>query len=68
MLGTARSTSRLTAVMYGTTMIARMMPAASMPIPYGGPWKSGRNPRVLPSTGCTQTLKSGARTKMPQSP
>src|SRR5207247_1306605 len=31
--------------MNGTIMIARMMPAASMPTPYGGPWKSGRNPR-----------------------
>src|SRR5207249_4648205 len=42
-LGTATSTSRLTAVMNGTTMMARIIPAASIPTPYGGPWNSGRN-------------------------
>ena len=66
--GTASSTSRLTAVMNGTTMMARTMPAASIPTPYGGPLNSGRNPRVAPRNGCSHVRSSGARTKMPHSP
>ena len=44
--GTAMSTSRVTAEMYGSTMIARMQPAASMLGPYAGPEKSGRSAEV----------------------
>jgi len=35
--GTAINTSRATAAMYGSTMIARISPAASMLCPYIGP-------------------------------
>ena len=33
------------------------MPAASMPTPYGGPWKKGRKPSVLPSAGWTHVAQ-----------
>src|SRR5439155_271820 len=59
-LGTATSTSRLTAVMNGTTMMARIIPAASIPTPYGGPWNSGRNPSVRPSIATTRPISTSA--------
>ena len=49
-------------------MMARIIPAASMPMPYGGPWNSGRKPSHPPSAGCTQSRSHGTSTKMPQSP
>src|SRR5919201_994930 len=54
--------------MYGTIMMDRMTPAASMPTPYGGPWNNGTNPNQRPSAGCTQPRNHGTSTKIPQSP
>ena len=66
--GTAVSTSRVIDAMIGTIMMARMMPAASMPMPYIGPVKSPVQPRVLARNGSTYSRSSGASTKIrPQS-
>ena len=68
--GTASSTSRDTAEMYGSTMIARMTPAASMLGPYAGPVKNGVAPRssVSRRNGITCSRSSGSSTKIPHSP
>ena len=42
--GTATSTSRVIEAMIGMIMIAKMIPAASMPMPNGGPVKSPVQP------------------------
>ena len=55
--GTISNTSRITEAMNGITMIDRMMPADSTPMPFGAPWNSGprihRSPNILVSSGCT---------------
>src|SRR5581483_6186279 len=55
--GTTSNTSRITEAMNGITMIARMIPAESTPIPIGGPRNSapasGISPSVAVSAGCT---------------
>ena len=66
--GTVLRTSRETDETIGTSMIARIMPPASSPIPYGGPLNSGSQPSVLPSAGSTALRSHGAITKMPQRP
>ena len=68
--GTASSTSRVTAEMYGRHMIARMSPAASMLDPYAGPENSGNTPRCSVSrrNGITYSRRIGMRTKIPHSP
>ena len=49
--GTARSTSCVTEVMYGTIITARIIEAVSKPIPYLGPWNSGKKPNAADSAG-----------------
>ena len=55
--GTISKTSRITEAMNGMTMIDRMTPADSTPMPLGAPWNSGprihRSPKILVSAGWT---------------
>ena len=68
--GTASNTSRDTDAMYGSTMIARMIPAASMLGPYAGPEKSPvlSRCRVSRRKGITGSRSTGRSTKIPHSP
>ena len=66
--GTARRASRDTAEIVGTTITARMTPAANLSEPIGVPWKIGRNPRVAWTAGSMTLRIVGARTKIPQRP
>ena len=68
--GTAISTSRETAAMYGSTMIARISPAASTLGPYAGPAKKGVDPRCSVSRrkGISPVRSIGTRKKTPQRP
>ena len=56
--------------MYGSTMIARISPAASTLGPYAGPAKNGVAPRCSVSrrNGITCSRMSGTRTNTPHSP
>ena len=65
--GTASSTSRQTALMYGRIMMARMMPAASIELPRKSPAKNGVQPSVAWTAGTT-CRSNGIRTKIPQRP
>ena len=71
-VGTVSNTSRMTEEMKGSTMIARMNPAVSTPIPSGGPANNrpipGMLPRVLISAGSIYSWTKGASTKRPQIP
>ena len=66
--GTAAITSRVMEVTMGITMMARINPAASMPIPYAGPSKSPVQRKCAARNGSTRRERSGARTKIPHSP
>src|SRR5689334_4308959 len=70
--GTISNTSRMTDAMNGITMIARMKPADSTPMPLGAPWNSGPRIQTLPSvsdrSGWTWSPKNGANTKSPHMP
>src|SRR2546427_10057402 len=54
--------------MVGMIMTARMTPAVNLSVPMGFPWKMGRNPKTLWTTGSTETRMAGPRTKIPHSP
>ncbi len=49
-------------------MMARIIPAASMPMPNGGPENRLVQPKYFASQGCTCSRKSGASTKIAHSP
>ena len=66
--GTTSSTSRVIDEMMGMIIIARMIPAANMPIPYGAPVNSPVHPSVLPRNGSTLVLRRGTSTNIAQSP
>ncbi len=70
--GTASKTSREIEVMKGSTMMARIRPAVSMPMPYGGPSKtdesSGTSPKAEIRKGWTYCCRKGAKTNRPQMP
>src|SRR6058998_1540494 len=66
--GTARRASRETAEMVGMIMTARMTPAVNLSVPMGFPWKMGRNPKMLWTTGSTEARMAGPRTKIPHNP
>ena len=70
--GTARSTSRETAVTVGRIMIARMTPATSMSRPTAGPVNraptTGSGPKVFFKNGSSPERITGARMKNPHSP
>src|SRR2546422_11521634 len=61
-------TSVLTATINGTTITDRRRPAASIPMPSGGPLKSGRNPSADFRTGASVGGTQGTSTKMPHRP
>jgi hypothetical protein len=52
----------------GRIITARISPAASIPKPYGAPWKIGRNPRLREKNGSMLVRIHGTRTKIPQRP
>src|SRR2546422_10592660 len=54
--------------MVGMIMTARMTPAVNLSVPMGFPWKMGRNPKTLWTTGSTETRMAGPRAKIPHSP
>src|SRR2546426_3658526 len=54
--------------MVGMIMIARMTPAVNLSVPMGFPWKMGRNPKMLWTTGSIETRMTGPRTKIPHNP
>ena len=66
--GTARITSLDTDEMIGRSMIARITPPASSPIPYAGPLNSGSRPNAPASAGSTTRRSQGAITKTPHRP
>ena len=63
--GTVSNTSRMTDAMNGSTMIARIKPAVSMPMPSGGPANRlpipGIAPSVSISAGCDVLAEGTAR-------
>jgi hypothetical protein len=69
---TDRKTSRITEETNGITMIASTMPAVSMPMPSGGPLKSGPRtgspPRWGSSPGGTWRPITGTKTNRPHKP
>src|SRR3546814_17562133 len=70
--GTVSNTSRVIEVMKGNTMMLRIRPAVSMPMPYGGPAnrldRPGTSSNALLRVGCTYFCSSGAVTNRPQTP
>src|SRR5437667_6090986 len=54
--------------MVGMIMTASMTPAVNLSVPMGFPWKMGRNPKMLWTTGSTETRMTGPRTKIPHNP
>src|SRR2546428_8021389 len=54
--------------MVGMIRPARMTPAVNLSVPMGFPWKMGRHPKTLWTTGSTETRMTGPRTKIPHSP
>ncbi len=66
--GTAVITSRVSDEMIGRIMIARITPAASMPMPKLGPEKSVVHPSVFASTGFTCSRSSGTSTNTAHNP
>src|SRR6266481_5836236 len=70
--GTVSNTSRMIDETNGSTMIARMNPAVSTPMPSGGPAKSapipGSRPNVSMIAGSMYDWTNGANTKSPQIP
>ena len=67
-VGTANRIPREMEMIKGTTMMARISPAAKKPIPKAGPWKKGRKPSVAFRNGSTTFRKIGTRTNIPSSP
>ena len=55
------NTSRITAAMNGMIMIARMMPADSMPMPTGGPENSAPSNGTSPNSGLQRLLHVGGQ-------
>jgi hypothetical protein len=70
--GTISNTSRITDVINGTTMNAKIKAAHKSPIPLGAPWNNapitGTWPMVSVKNGCTYVANNGAKTNNPNIP
>ncbi len=70
--GVVSNTSRITEAMKGMIMMARITPAARMPMPTGGPENrapsTGTCPNAACSGCCTQVARSGPNTSRPHMP
>ena len=70
--GVTSKTSRMTEAMKGITMMARMIPAESRPMPTGGPEKSSPSSGTPLNTACsgwwTYCERMGLNTRRPHMP
>ncbi len=70
--GVTSNTSRMTEAMNGMIMMARITPAAKMPMPTGGPENcgpsTGTSPKAACSGCCTHVARIGPNTSRPHMP
>ena len=66
--GVMANTSRMTALMNGRIINARMMPAVNMPMPICAPLNNGKKPKYFAKNGWMRSDMNGAKTNSPHMP